>query len=553
MSIAYETLSDPERRRRYDRFGPDEGAMGPGDLFGGAGFGDLFDAFFGAAGRPRGRRSGPVRGADAEVVVEIAFRDAVFGSSPDVAVELPTACADCGGSGARPGTSAMRCPDCDGTGSCGACASRSSARWSRRRPVLAVAGSARPSPAPAPPAEATAGGLRPRPTRWTCPPGSTTAPRCGSRAGAPPVPAAARPATSTCTCRWPPTRVFEREGTDLSAVLPVSFTQAALGAELPFATLDGEEKLAVPAGVQTGHVIRLRGRGVPHVRGRGRGDLHVQVVVTTPTDLSKSQEELLRRLAVERGEPVAQPAEGFVSRLKSALGGARPPACRSADRPPSAPRPRSSSTTSRPSSCPPRTAATWARRSASGLTRRWWPPTGPGSWRLCAFTGSALRAEGEVRTAPAPCRRWRSRSFRRKATGRNGGGEKLTELGCDRIVALRSARAVVRWDGERATRSLDRLRRVAAPRRRRAGGRGCLSSTASSRSKTWNAAAGALAQPGADALGPGDTAIAVGPEGGWAPEELAGRRVVGLGETILRSETAAMVAGALLSRHGGAS
>jgi molecular chaperone DnaJ len=112
---------------------------------------------------------------------------------------------------------------------------------------------------------------------------------------------------------------FTREGYDLVSVLHVPMTQAALGAVLDFETLDGVEALVIPAGTQTGRVFRLRGRGVPHVGGRGRGDLHVRIVVDTPTGLTPSQEELLRRFAAERGEQVAPPGTGFLSRIRSAF------------------------------------------------------------------------------------------------------------------------------------------------------------------------------------------------------------------------------------------
>ncbi|HZU78729.1 MAG TPA: DnaJ domain-containing protein, partial [Acidimicrobiales bacterium] len=112
---AYEVLRDPERRARYDRFGP-EGVDAPmggmGDAFFGQSFGDIFDAFFGGATAGGRRRSGPVRGSDAEVVIELDFREAVFGAPREVTVEQPVTCATCTGSGARPGTTAMRCPDC---------------------------------------------------------------------------------------------------------------------------------------------------------------------------------------------------------------------------------------------------------------------------------------------------------------------------------------------------------------------------------------------------------------------------------------------------------
>ncbi|HTT86449.1 MAG TPA: DnaJ C-terminal domain-containing protein, partial [Acidimicrobiales bacterium] len=113
---------------------------------------------------------------------------------------------------------------------------------------------------------------------------------------------------------------FTRDGSDLHGELHVSMAQAALGATVAFSTLDGDESLSVAVGTQGGHTIKLRGRGVPHVRGRGRGDLIVHLVVDTPTGLTKTQEELLRRLAAERSEDVSPPDEGFMARLRSAFG-----------------------------------------------------------------------------------------------------------------------------------------------------------------------------------------------------------------------------------------
>jgi len=102
--------------------------------------------------------------------------------------------------------------------------------------------------------------------------------------------------------------------------VPIAFTQAVLGTSLTIDTLDGAEQIEVPAGTPTGHVIRMRGRGIPHVRGRGRGELRVNLVVVTPTDLTKEQEELLRRFAAERSEEVAPPGKGVFSKLRSAFG-----------------------------------------------------------------------------------------------------------------------------------------------------------------------------------------------------------------------------------------
>jgi molecular chaperone DnaJ len=112
---------------------------------------------------------------------------------------------------------------------------------------------------------------------------------------------------------------FNRDGYDLVHELHIPMSQAVLGAHLPFETLDGPEDLVIPRGTQSGRVFRLRNRGVPHVEGRGRGDLLVRVVVETPTEISREEEELLRQLAELRGEPVAPPDTGFLSRIRSAF------------------------------------------------------------------------------------------------------------------------------------------------------------------------------------------------------------------------------------------
>lgn len=322
VSIAYEVLRDPERRARYDRFGPDgvDAPMGGmADAFFGGGLGDIFDAFFGgASGSPR--HPGPLRGADAEVVLELELREAVFGAEREVTVDEYASCAACSGSGARPGTTAVRCPDCGGSGE----------QRRVRQSILGQVVTAVPCPRCRGLGEHIAS---------PCPDCSGEGRRTQRRSFTVEVPAGVdHGSTLRLTGRGPagprggpagdlyvhlavrPDERFTRSGDDLQAVLPVSMTQAALGATVEFETLDGVEQIGVAPGTQGGAVVRLRGRGVPHVRGRGRGDLLVHVSVETPGDLTKEQEELLRRLAVERGEEVAAPEEGLLSRLRSAFG-----------------------------------------------------------------------------------------------------------------------------------------------------------------------------------------------------------------------------------------
>jgi molecular chaperone DnaJ len=318
VTRAYEVLRDPERRRRYDRFGA-EGVEG---AFGVSGFADLFDAFFG--GSAVRRRGGSVRGGDAEVVLEVPFREAAFGARREVAVEMPVACEDCKGTGARPGTTPIRCPDCGGTGevrrvrqsilgqvvtatTCGRCGGL---------------GEAIPSPCPRCRGEGRRTEVRTFAVEIPAGVDDGSTLRLSGRG-----PAGLRggaPGDLYVHLVVRPDERFRRDGADVHVELHVPMTTAALGGTVELETLEGTEQLAIPPGTQSGRVVRLRGRGVPHVRSRARGDLFVHLVVDTPTDLTPSQRELLRRLAEERGEPVApeEPtaSERIISRLRSALG-----------------------------------------------------------------------------------------------------------------------------------------------------------------------------------------------------------------------------------------
>ena len=326
VTRAYEVLRDPERRRRYDLFG-DDGAGGAGgagaDPFAGATLGDIFDAFFGTSpfggGGRRGGPAAPPRGTDLEVALDLDFEEAVFGADKEITLRAPVPCDTCEATGCRPGTSPSTCPDCGGAGEI-------------RRVRQSLLGQMV-SAGPCPRCGAT-GTVIPHP----CPDCRGEGRRAGSRTYTVTVPAgvdtgstlrltgrgAAGPRGGGLGDLYVHIRVqaharFERHGADLVEELHVPVTQAALGAHLRYETLDGEEDLVIPAGTQTGRVFRLRGRGVPRLDRGGRGDLLVRVVVDTPTDLTAEEEELLRRLAAERGEDVAPRESGVFSRIRSAF------------------------------------------------------------------------------------------------------------------------------------------------------------------------------------------------------------------------------------------
>jgi len=327
LSRAYEVLSDAESRARYDQFGEAGvgGAAGGGDPFGGGGIGDIFDAFFGGGSPFGGNRgpAGPPRGADVETVARITLEESVFGCTTSVAVRTAVACDDCGGSGAAPGTSATTCPDCRGTGqvrrvrqsilgqmvttsTCGRCGG---AGETVGTPCRACRGEGRVQQQKSYDVQVPAGVASGQTMRLSG--RGAKGPR-GGEAGDLYVHIEVAEHE-----RW------RREDDDLVADVEISVAQAALGVELTLPTLDGDEQLVVPAGVQHGHEFTLRGRGVPRLtqsgRSRGRGDLRARIVVVVPTKLSPTEEELLRRLAKERGEDVAPADGGIVSRIKSAF------------------------------------------------------------------------------------------------------------------------------------------------------------------------------------------------------------------------------------------
>jgi molecular chaperone DnaJ len=327
VNQAYETLRDPERRRQYDMYGAGGPRSGGGDPFAGfggasGGLGDLFDAFFsgaGTAGARQGGRSGPRRGEDAEAVLELEFDQAVFGGERDLTIRLPMTCATCHGSGARPGTSPVTCTTCQGAGEVRRVRQSILGQMVTASPCPKCGGTGEEIPSPCP--DCHGEGRRTEAQTFTVDvpggvdEGSTlrlTGRGAGGVRGGP-------PGDLYVHLRVRPHPTLTRNGVDLLGDCHVSMTQAALGVHLPFETLDGVEEITVNGGTQNGRQIRLRGKGVPHLQSRGRGDLIVTVVVETPTDLTKVQEDLLRSLASERGEPVAEPEAGLMSRIRGAF------------------------------------------------------------------------------------------------------------------------------------------------------------------------------------------------------------------------------------------
>lgn len=330
INLAYETLRDPERRRQYDMFGVSavagSGAAGTGmggDPFAGfgTGFGDLFDAFFGGAGAGGSARTrtGPRKGEDAEATILLEFAEAVFGVHRELSVKLPMTCETCLGTGARPGTTPVSCSVCKGSGEIRRVRQSFLGQMVTATPCPRCNGSGEEISSPCVDCRGQGRRNDERILTVDVPAGvdegsTLRLPGRGADGlrGGP-------PGDLYVHLRVRDHPILTRRGVDLLAVVHVAVTQAALGVTVPFETLDGGEELVVPPGTQSGREIRLRGRGVPHLQARGRGDLIITIVVDTPDGLDKEQEDLLRQLASLRGEPVAEPDPGLMSKLRSAF------------------------------------------------------------------------------------------------------------------------------------------------------------------------------------------------------------------------------------------
>ncbi|MDT0215501.1 molecular chaperone DnaJ [Rothia sp. ARF10] len=320
VSQAYDVLSDPEKKRSYDMGADPYSGAGAAGFGQGFSFSDVMDAFFGAgagAAQGRGPRSRQSRGQDALVRLDLDLVDAVFGAEKDLTIDTAVGCSTCHGEGTQPGTGTRTCDVCQGQGQVQSVQRSFLGQVMTSRPCVNCQATGQVIEAPC---YECSGDGRVR-TRRTLtirvPAGVDTGTRI-QLAGEGEVGPGAGPAgdlyVEVAVRR---DERFQRQGDDLHATLELPMTAAALGATVPFETFDGEQELDVRAGIQSGEQIRLRGLGVTHLRGSGRGDIIVHAMVATPSKLTSEQEDLLRRLAALRGEEkptgrIADPTDGSI-------------------------------------------------------------------------------------------------------------------------------------------------------------------------------------------------------------------------------------------------
>ena len=311
---AYEVLSDDEKRQRYDQYGhaafdPNAGYGAGGfsgfggfdDIFGGGGFGDIFSSIFGGATRQN--PNAPQRGDNVRAQVNISFEEAAFGCDKEITYARIEQCPDCKGSGCAPGTTAEVCPDCKGTGSVRTTQRTPFGMAQSMGPCQKCRGTGKIIHQPCKTCRGL-GSIRRQHKMTVKIPAGIDDGQSISRAGYGNAGINGGPAGDLLiSVIVRPHAIFEREGTNIYMEQEISFTQAALGAELELPTLDGKVKYTIPEGTQPGTTFRLRGKGVPYLRSPGtRGDQFVTVKVGVPKGLNANQKELLRQYAASMGE-----------------------------------------------------------------------------------------------------------------------------------------------------------------------------------------------------------------------------------------------------------
>ncbi|NQZ00530.1 MAG: molecular chaperone DnaJ [Bdellovibrionales bacterium] len=316
---AYEVLSSPEKRQRYDQCGH-QGVDGPG--FGGPGagfhdindifssFGDIFGDFFsGGGGARRTRRNGPRRGSDLRYYLEVDLKDVLNGAKKEISFETEQECGTCEGSGASPGSQPETCGTCKGSGQ----VIRQQGFFSVATPCPTCGGTGQVISDPCKVCDGRGRVPHEKKLRVTVPAGVGNGTQLRLSGEGEPGMKGGPAGDLFVEIRVQPHERFERQDIHLIAKQEVSYLQALLGAEIEVETLTGTETVKVPKGLQPGQIITLKGHGVPSIRrGRQVGDLHLEMSVVIPQKLSKNEEKLLREIADEKSETVSS-KKGFFS------------------------------------------------------------------------------------------------------------------------------------------------------------------------------------------------------------------------------------------------
>lgn len=323
---AYDILSDPQKREQYDRFGHQAGFSGGAggfEGFGGGGFGfggidDIFEQFFGGmSGRRRPR--GPEQGNHLRYDLDITLEDAYSGVEKVITIPRTETCSECHGSRAKAGTSSETCTSCGGTGQQQVMRNTLIGRIMSTQPCVACRGEGTTVKEPCPECSGQGRVVKERKIEVKIPSGIEDGSQLRVSGGGEAGLRGGPPGDLYVVISVRPHKQFKRHGNDLALEIPISISQAALGVEMEVPTMEGKASLRIPEGTQHGATFRLKGYGMPHLRGSGKGDLRVKVKLVVPKRLNSRQKELLAEFAHLSGEEVGLENKGIIDRVKDAF------------------------------------------------------------------------------------------------------------------------------------------------------------------------------------------------------------------------------------------
>jgi molecular chaperone DnaJ len=330
VNEAYEVLSDSEKKSRYDQFGHagvDQNGFGGGGAgfgdFGFGGFGDIFESFFGGSGgfgRTGKTRNGPQKGADLKYAIDISFEEAAFGLEKEISISRNENCKTCDGSGSKPGTSPSVCTKCNGSGQIQYKQNTPFGQFVNVKTCDACHGEGKIITNPCTDCGGRGKVKKQVKIKLKVPAGIDDGQTISLRGEGEPGTKGGPSGDLYVTIRVRAHALFKRQGTDVILDYPISFVQAALGAELEVPTLDGKVRYAIPEGTQTGTVFRLKNKGIPFLRGNGRGDQYIKVDIEVPKKLNEKQKSILKEFAAASGDDAGEQGKGFFDKMKDALG-----------------------------------------------------------------------------------------------------------------------------------------------------------------------------------------------------------------------------------------
>ncbi|UNC93939.1 molecular chaperone DnaJ [Candidatus Contubernalis alkaliaceticus] len=324
---AYDVLADSQKRAHYDQFGHVDPNQGQGFDFSGSGFGggfeDIFDSFFGGGFRPR-RSGGPQRGSDLRYDMEVSFEEAAFGKTVNIKVPRMETCNRCDGSGAEPGTSPDTCPECKGSGEIRYAQNTAFGRFINVRACSRCQGEGRIITDPCTDCSGAGRVRKSKKIEVKIPAGVERGTRLRVSGEGEAGVKGGPPGDLYVILDVAAHEIFQRRGDNIYCEIPISFVMASLGGEIMVPTLEGKAKLRIPDGTKSGTFFKIKGKGIPRLRGMGRGDQHVKVVVDVPAKLTAKQKELLKQFAKESGEDLSTlNHKGIFDKVKDAFGGSK--------------------------------------------------------------------------------------------------------------------------------------------------------------------------------------------------------------------------------------